>query len=331
MKPPRFWAAGLDPRSREAAPATRALLTPLAALYAYITDRKIRRTTPQDVGLPVICVGNITTGGVGKTPIVAAIRNHLSKAGLRSASLSRGYGGALKGPLLIDPDTHSAADVGDEPLMLSETGESWIGADRVTAAKAMKAAGVQAIIMDDGHQNPSLKKALSLVVIDAAAPFGNGHVIPKGPLREPIMRSLTRANAIILMGDGAVPAPVKDSGRPVWRASLRPDASPPDGPLVAFAGIGRPEKFFDGLKAAGADLVEEIPFADHHPYKSDDMKFLTALADERAAQLITTQKDHVRLPPELRPSILTFPVSVRFESPEALDEIAASILENALE
>ncbi len=329
MKPPRFWASGLDPRSREAAPLTRMLLTPLSALYAFVVNRKLESAEPFDAGLHVICVGNLTVGGVGKTPIVQAIRTRLSDAGLRTASLSRGYGGKLKGPLQVSPETHTAVDVGDEPFMLASSGESWIGADRAASAQAMKDAGVQAIVMDDGHQNPSLKKTLSLVVIDAATSFGNGHVIPKGPLREPVARGLSRADSVILIGESGAPPEVRKSGVPVWRARLVPKTAPPAGPLVAFAGIGRPEKFFDGLKAAGATLAEEVPFPDHHAFKRADLDYLQTLAAERNASLITTEKDHVRLPPEMRAKVAVFPIEAQFEVPTALDEILAPVLQGA--
>lgn len=329
MKPPRFWASGLDPRSREAAPLTRVLLTPISALYAFMVNRKLKFATPVDVGLPVICIGNLTVGGVGKTPIVQAVRAHLSDAGMRSASLSRGYGGKLKGPLKVSPGDHSAADVGDEPLMLASSGESWIGADRAAAAQAMKDAGVQDIIMDDGHQNHGLQKTLSLIVIDAGTAFGNGHMIPKGPLREPIASGLARADAVILIGDGETPPEVTQSSLPVWRAKLMPQSLPPTGPLVAFAGIGRPEKFFDGLKAAGASLAEEVPFPDHHAFTSADLDYLQTLSTERGASLITTEKDHVRLPPEMRSRVAVFPIAAQFEMPTALDDILAPVLKGA--
>ena len=258
MKAPHFWSAGLDPKSREAAPLTRALLTPLAALYTWGIRRKLARATPETPEIPVICIGNLTTGGVGKTPVVEAIRQRLLQKGIRTASLSRGYGGSERGPLRVDPARHTAAMCGDEPLQLSQSGESWIGADRPAAVRAMATDHVAAVVMDDGHQNPSIKKTLSFIVIDAAAPFGNGHVLPKGPLREPIADGLGRADAVILMGDGEMPPQVVASGLLVLRAKLVPSAPPPSGPLVAFAGIGRPAKFFDSLKQHGCDVRDAV-------------------------------------------------------------------------
>lgn len=326
MKVPYFWNSGLDPRSREAAPLTRALLTPLAALYRYGFIRKLNSAQPKHVDIPVICVGNLTVGGVGKTPIVTAIRKRLTEAGFRAASLSRGYGGTLKGPLRVDPDTHMAGDVGDEPLMLARSGESWIGADRPAVAQAMQAAGVQVIVMDDGHQNPSLAKDISIVVIDAAAPFGNGYVIPKGPLREPVAFGLARADAVIVMGDGETPQPVAQAGLPVYRAKLAPITALPAGPLVAFAGIGRPLKFFDALKDAGAQLSEGIAYGDHHVYSESDLRYLRSLAKSHEATLITTEKDYARLRAKQRSCIETFPVQAAFDMPGALDKLLLPIL-----
>lgn len=323
MKPPYFWQAGLEPKSREAAPLTRALLTPLAMCYAFIVQQKISSTRPFEANIPVICIGNLTLGGAGKSPVVAALRSYISAKGVRVASLSRGYGGKLKGPLKIAPDTHTAREVGDEPLMLAIGGESWIGTDRPAAARAMTDDDVQLIIMDDGHQNPSLGKDLSLVVIDAAAPFGNGFVTPKGPLREPVGRGLQRADAIILMGDGPVPEAVTSSGLPVFRARIEPVGPPPPGRLVAFAGIGRPEKFFDSLRKAGGDVVEDVPFPDHHPYSASDMAYLSQLAEDRGARLISTAKDHARLAPAAGKHIAVFPVRAVFENIAALDDLLA--------
>jgi len=327
MKAPHFWSAGLDPKSREAAPVTRLLLTPLAALYTAGIRRKLAKAEPEKVPARVICVGNLTVGGVGKTPVVEAVRRIASEAGLRAASLSRGYGGKLEGPLKVDTGVHTAADVGDEPLMLAATGEAWIGRDRAEAARAMAADGVQLVVMDDGHQNPSIAKDLSLIVIDAAAPFGNGFVLPKGPLREPVADGLARAHGVILMGEGKELTAVQKSRLPVARASLAPSGTVPDGPLVAFAGIGRPVKFFDSVTAAGGDLREGVPYGDHHAYTAGDLKFLHDLAASHGARLITTSKDHVRLPAAERERILVFPVEARFEDEAALRALLAPVLE----
>jgi tetraacyldisaccharide 4'-kinase len=234
------------------------------------------------------------------------------------ASLSRGYGGKEGGPLRVDPAKHSSKDVGDEPLMLAATGEAWVSRDRPAGARAMRAAGVDVAVMDDGHQNPSLKKALSIVVIDAAEPFGNGHVFPKGPLREPVARGLSRADAVVLMGDGEPPQELKGFARPVLHARLAPLAPLKPGRYVAFAGIGRPERFFDSLlRMDGIELVESVPYPDHHAFQHSDLDYLMKLATERDARLITTDKDHVRLPPEMRAKVLRASVEARFDDEAA--------------
>lgn len=275
--------------------------------------------------MPVICIGNLTTGGAGKTPVTEAVRAQLSAGGLRAASLSRGHGGSARGPLKVDAALHGFRETGDEPWLLAASGEAWIGRDRPDAARAMAADGVQVIVMDDGHQNPSLVKDLSLVVIDAGAPFGNGHVLPKGPLREPVAEGLARADAVVLVGDGPVPGAVAKSGKPVLRAALVPAAPPPTGPLVAFAGIGRPEKFFDSLTAAGAVLADAIPYPDHHPYSAGEIVYLQRHADDLGARLVTTSKDHVRLPEAARSAVTAWPVTLSFDDMAALDAVLAPI------
>lgn len=326
MREPRFWAADLDPYSRESAPLTRALLSPLSWIYAKATERNIASTTPYQAGIPVICIGNLTAGGVGKSPVVSALRKRLIAAtGKRIATLSRGYGGSEKGPLKVDKSVHTARQVGDEPLMLAGSGESWVGVDRAEAGAAMVEAGVEAILMDDGHQNPNLYKDLSIIVVDTKARFGNGYVIPKGPLREPITIGLARADAVFLMGDGPTPEELETFEKPILRAKIEPCAPAPQGPLVAFAGIGRPEKLFDSLTSHGGDVRDSVPFPDHHPYRPDDLKWLRKLAADHDAQLITTEKDYARLPDADRSGLLTFPVEAVFEDEHKLDELILSV------
>ena len=326
MRAPHFWSAGLDPQSRAAAPLTRALLTPFSAAYQTITARRIANGPHSKLPVCVICVGNLTSGGSGKTPIVQALRRQLLDKGLKAASLSRGYGGRLKGPIAVDPQTHSANDVGDEPLMLAASGESWISRDRHTGGLAMVDAGVEAIIMDDGHQNPQLAKNLSLVVIDSHAPFGNGYVLPKGPLREPPKAGLARADAVVLMGDGPTPHAVTASGVSVLRAKLVQTLPVPSGPVFAFAGIGRPARFFDSLRKAGADVQDMLGFPDHHTYSARDIMRLRALAEAHGYTLVTTRKDYVRLSEADREGILPIDVQAQFEDQSALEKLLAAVL-----
>ena len=330
MREPHFWRAGLDPRSRESAPLTRAMLTPLASLYAAVTASRIRKAKPDKVSAAVICVGNLTVGGVGKSPVVQALRAYLeTKTGKRIAVLSRGYGGRLKGPVRVDLDRHDANDVGDEPLMHAMQGEAWIGADRAAAGRAMCEAGVDIILMDDGHQNPRLFKDISLVVVDRAAGFGNGFVVPKGPLREPVKTGLARADGIILTGEGAPPNAVGGADLPVLETRLMPVSQPEPGPFVAFAGIGRPEKFFDTLKAMGVDVRDSVPFADHHVYSRADLSYLHRLAADNGARLITTRKDYCRLKGDQRQSISALDIKVQFDAPDLLDKLLAPVMKPA--
>ncbi len=318
MREPYFWTV-TDRRTRASAPMTKLLLTPVSMLYRWAGERRIAKAEPVDCGLPVVCIGNLTLGGAGKTPVTDAVRAHYAGRGIRAASLSRGYRGSLTGADRVDPARHTAAEVGDEPLMLSMSGESWISKDRPEGARAMKADGVQLVVMDDGHQNPTLKKTLSVVVIDAANPFGNRHIFPKGPLRERVADGLARAQAVVLMGDGEMPAELNGFAGTVLRARLEPLAPLPPGLYVAFAGIGRPARFFDSLqKQPGVELSDGVPFPDHHVFSPSDLSFLTKLAGERRAKLVTTDKDHVRLPKDIQDKVMRASVHAKFEDEAAL-------------
>ena len=327
MRPPRFWDGDLDPRSREAAPLTRMLLTPFSMLYAQVTRNKIARTESYKLGIPVVCIGNITAGGTGKSPVAAGLRDLLRERypGKRIATLSRGYRGKLEGPLKVDFLKHTAADVGDEPLMLSCSGEAWLGADRAAAGQAMEVDGVDLVIMDDGHQNPGLFKDLSFIVVDSEAGFGNGFVIPKGPLREPVDAGLARAHAIILTGTGEPPEAIAQSGLPVIRSTIKPTAPVQPGTYVAFAGIGRPEKFFDTLEQQGCRPVDAVPFPDHHTFSDGDVRYLRDLAAKHDARLITTEKDFVRLTEDQRSGIVTLPIRAEFSDMDALNGVLTPV------
>ncbi|GGB60312.1 tetraacyldisaccharide 4'-kinase [Henriciella pelagia] len=331
MRSPRFWDRDVDPKSREAASLTRILLTPLAAIYAGMTKRRIAQADPHTLTIPVICVGNISVGGTGKTPVAAALRDRLSAQlpGARIATLSRGYGGSSKGPLKVDFTVHTAGDVGDEALMFSCSGEAWIGADRALAGQAMEQDGVDLIIMDDGHQNPGLHKDLSLIVVDRQSVFGNGHVIPKGPLREPVAVGLSRADAIVLTGSGDMPEELDACPLPIIQSHLVPRSANLPRTYVAFAGIGRPEKFFSTLEQCGASIAETVPFPDHHVYTDSDITYLKALAEKREATLITTEKDFVRLRASQRTGILAFPVRAEFENDDVLDHLLEPLVQRA--
>ncbi|MBL8557803.1 MAG: tetraacyldisaccharide 4'-kinase [Hyphomonadaceae bacterium] len=337
MQPPRFWYGA---EGRENAPVLQLLAQPLSWIYGAVTAQKIRDVVPQPVAAAVICIGNLPVGGVGKTPVVRAIRALLVADGRKALTLSRGHGGSLQGPLAVDLARHGAADVGDEPLLHARDGGAWIARDRLAGARAMVAAGAEVIVMDDGFQNPAVLKDLSILVFDAAAGAGNGRVVPAGPLREPLAAGLARADAVILMRSGALHEPTADTPLaralaafrgPILHAALAPLGDAPEGPLVAFAGIGRPQKFYDTLSELGATLSDAISFADHHPFTAADMKRLRDHARAHDARLITTEKDLVRLPAAERADILTLPVAARFDDEAALRTLLARAIANAAE
>ena len=330
MRPPEFWN---HREGRDAAPMIRTLLRPLGWIYGWATARRIKTTHSYDVGIPVICVGNATMGGTGKTPVAIYLLKSLRRLKINAVGLTRGYGGLEKGPVPVQQH-HTAVDVGDEPLLLARHAPIWVSAGRDDGARAARSHGASVIVMDDGHQNPQLEKTLSLLVVDAEVGFGNGCVFPAGPLREKLEPSLERADAVILMKptpdydiDDVLAAQLK--GKIVIPAYLAPSSPPPKGKLYAFAGIGRPNKFFDSLRRHGGDIIEEMPYADHYKYKDEDIEGLFMLASEYEASLITTEKDYVRLPKGYRKGVHAWPVSVQFEDELTLRRLLHPIIERA--
>ena len=323
MRPPSFW---LVRHGRDAAPMLRFLLSPLGLLYARATARRLERGQPVALPVPVVCIGNLTLGGTGKTPLARLVRSRLAAlTGGEVAIVSRGHGGSLVGPVRVDPQIHSAADVGDEPRMLASDGPVFVGRDRAEAARLAVQAGMTALVLDDGHQNPALLKDLSLVVVDGATGFGNEHVVPAGPLREPVATGLSRADAVIMMGGTAeqieaIDLPGLDG--PVLRASLQARPRTFKGPVLAFCGIGRPEKFDDTLRALGASIASFIAFPDHHPFTPADLARIERTARHfGAVELVTTEKDHTRLPPDFATRVTTVEVEAVVAAPEALDRL----------
>jgi tetraacyldisaccharide 4'-kinase len=316
MRAPDFWN-GRDGTARLAS----ALLSPIGALYGASVAWKRDNARPYRAKAKVVCVGNLTVGGTGKTPVAIAIAGLLLGRGLKTVFLSRGYGGRERGPIFVKPTNDLANQVGDEPLLLSGAARVIVARNRAEGAQMADAARADVIVMDDGHQNFAVAKDLSIVVVDAQDGFGNGYVLPAGPLREPVTQGLARADAVVLIGDGA-PALNGFSG-PVLRAHLKPaqDDDFRGKRVVAFAGIGRPEKFFDTLKSLGADIVEAVPFGDHHEFTAADLARLTARARGANASLITTEKDFVRLSPADRANVTALPVKAQFDDAAALERL----------
>lgn len=327
MRAPGFWAKepGL----------VAAVLSPLALIWTVVTRRRMSRPS-FDPGVPVICVGNLNAGGTGKTPVVISVVEHLTGMGVTAHVVSRGYGGSLVGPVRVDERAHSADEVGDEPLLISAFGACWVAKDRAEGARAAVGADAEVIVLDDGFQNPDLVKAISIVVVDAAVGFGNGRVMPAGPLREPIADGLARADAVLVLGQPQTRSNFLEGFRfngSVLEAELRPLQTGMDWQglrVLAFAGIGRPQKFFNALKRAGADVVETRGFGDHASYRSDLLRRLLADAKSLNAQLLTTEKDAMRLPKEFRHQVLTFPVRLHLDDPQAFRALIGAVDAKAL-
>ena len=321
MRAPDFWFS--PPRT----PGLLArLLAPLGWLYAAGTARRLRQ--PGHVPtVPVICVGNLVAGGAGKTPVTLALAERLLARGHAVYVVSRGYGGSLAGPVRVDETRHKAAEVGDEPLLLSAFAPTWVARDRAAGVRAAETAGAQVILMDDGFQNPTVKPSLSLVVVDAARGFGNGRCLPAGPLREPVAVGLARADLVLAIGGADAQARFAGTWAPqitlpLVSAELQPLQTGMDWQgqrLLAFAGIADPNRFFTTLRDLGADLVRGEALADHAPLSETLLKRLEAEAMAAGAQLVTTEKDAARLPPHWRMRVLTLVVRLHVPDWSAID------------
>lgn len=321
MRAPGFWwraadRPGLLPR----------LLAPLGWLYAAGTARRLRQPgyTPR---VPVICVGNLTAGGAGKTPTVIALIERLAARGRKVHVVSRGYGGTLEGPVRVEAARHKAEEVGDEPLLLAAFVPVWVAKDRAAGVQAAEAAGAEVILLDDGFQNPAVTPSLALLVVDAAKGFGNGRCIPAGPLREPVATGLARADLVLTIGDTAAQAKFAA----LWGAAIRVPhlcgtlrplqmgMDWKDQPVLAFAGIADPSRFFATLQAQGAKLVRGEALGDHATLSEALLRRLDAEAAAAGAQLVTTEKDAARLPPHWRAKVLTLVVRLQIDDWSALD------------
>jgi tetraacyldisaccharide 4'-kinase len=319
------------------------LLSPLAAVYGAVAGRRLQRNG-FDAGIPVFCVGNYHVGGAGKTPTVLALVKLLRDLGETPVVLSRGYGGRLRGPVMADPVRHVATDVGDEPLMLARTVPVAVARERIDGLALAKSQGATVIVMDDGFQNPAIAKDASLIVIDSHRGLGNACVFPAGPLRAPLPPQIHRTDALIVIGEGhaadAVAATVATQDKPVLTAQLRADdatvSSLRGRRVLAFAGIGDPDRFFRTLRAHGVEVVSARAFADHHPFTQGEIEPLVAEAKRNALTVVTTEKDFVRLGvggklPPWAQGIVPFPVKLEFDSALKLRRFVADRLFRARE
>jgi tetraacyldisaccharide 4'-kinase len=312
MKAPQFWS-GRGP--------TAQLLRPFSLVTRIATARRMRRPGVS-LGIKTICVGNAGVGGAGKTMVVLDILARLKSR--RSFALTRGYGGRLAGPLLVDRGQHEAADVGDEAMLLAAAAPTVLAHDRAAGARLALAEGAGAIVMDDGLQNPAVRKTLSLLVIDGGYGFGNGLLLPAGPLREPVRAAAARCQAAILIGaDETNALALLPPDLPVYRAELQPlcAESLARRPVIAFAGIGRPEKFFRSVLALGAELVDTHAYPDHHIYSARDITSLLGQTSSTGAKLVTTAKDYVKLPPPLRAACLVVQARLSWNDETAWEQL----------
>lgn len=322
MQSPRFW---YQPPQNQ--PLWAKALTPLAMLYEFATAKRVQKPAKVNVTPPVICVGNINAGGTGKTPTTIALVQFFQDHNMKAFVVSRGYGGAEQGPIEVAPNSHKARDVGDEPLLLAAFTRVFVAKNRTLGAKLAQKAGADVILLDDGHQNPDLHKDFSIVVVNAERGFGNGYVLPKGPLREPIDAGLKRADMVLSIGTDDAQSHFAERYKskltlPHLQAELnilQMGMDFKDLPVLAFAGIAHPEKFFETVRGLGARILHQEALADHQELTPGLMRRLESDAARFGAQLITTEKDAVRLPPAFRAQVLTIPVRLSFKNKSLLE------------
>jgi tetraacyldisaccharide 4'-kinase len=316
-------------------------LWPIARIWAAAATWRMAKPPTWRAPVAVVCVGNFVVGGAGKTPTVIALARVARSRGLKPGLLASGYGGDVRAPILVDPTVHTADQIGDEALLLAAVAPTVVSRDRVAGARRLAGENVEIIIMDDGFQNPALALDLALVAVDAAAGVGNGLTVPSGPLRAPLPPQMRRAGALLVVGDGEAADPLiraaARAGRPVLRAQIRPTRSKDwrKEPILAFAGIGHPDKFFATLKEAHAPVVRTLSFADHYNYGEVDAVRLMHIADTEKLRMVTTEKDFVRLARKtgalarLRDRVESFHVMLEFENPAAIGEMIDEAVQKA--
>ncbi len=296
------------------------ILSPLGSIYQLATAINLALKKTKSVDKKVICIGNLTAGGTGKTPVAISIAKILKQMGKKPFFVSRGYGGILKN-IMVDKNKHSAKEVGDEPLLLSAQAPVAINPNRYEGAKLAIANGADIIIMDDGFQNPTLKKDLSFLVFDGNFGYGNGKCIPAGPLRESLKHGLKRAQAIMIIGEDKHNLTEEFKNLPIFKGQIAPIIDKvPSKPVIAFAGIGRPEKFYTSLRICGFKIYQTEDYPDHHQYSRDELQKLIKKAEQNNCLLYTTTKDYVKIPPDLAKYFHVLEIAIQWEDEEKLKD-----------
>lgn len=319
MKTPKFWSS-INPIS--------AMLMPLSWIYYLGYRAKQKTTCSVTVPVPIICIGNLTAGGAGKTPVALYIGKLIKNKGKKAFFISRGYSGNIISPVLVDISKHTAQQVGDEPLLLAKILPTIVGKNRVAVAKFAISLGAEIIIMDDGFQNHTIKKDLSFIVVDRHLSFGNGLMLPAGPLREPVKHGLKRANAVIIINPATfLPTSLPNIPIIIARSQAKPSMLAMNGKkILAFCGIAYPNKFYTMLADCGADIFEKKSFPDHYHYTNTDLEKLYKIATEHSLQLVTTSKDATRLPEEFRNKVMVAEMELLFENSQVLEDLIEGVI-----
>jgi len=316
MKPPQFW---YEPNTWKAT-----FLYPLGYFYNLLTLLRQKSAKPQSYSCLTICIGNLNVGGTGKTPATIALAQHFLKKGLQVHVVSRGYKGKFDGTFLVDPQKHKSDEVGDEPLLMSEFASVWVSNKRKNGIAAAENAGAQIVLLDDGFQDPSFHKDFSLIVVDGEKGFGNKKCMPAGPLRENIVQGFKRADALVIVGQRIYKFDTFPTHLKIIHSKLKPIETGmnwKEGKYLAFAGIADPSKFFKTLRSLGANLIDCVALSDHQKLDGQVLKRLERKANSANSQLVTTEKDAVRLPNTFRKKVLSLPVRIEFDDKNELENL----------